>query len=351
MQNLSDISSDFYSAHAAQTAIRKVSIPPLRPTSIDQSIYSWMALPDLIAKLKTKRRDSFDEEADRLERLSVRFVVDTHHHLWFSFEGECGVTIPAHSDMVNDADVLSAGNLVFSDDYQTIIEITNKSGHYEPAFGSVVFLISSLFALESDPRFPVQIASEIKLVSYQKITIFNPEPIAEITLSKQELRNLLPLTLQSNISDLCPYIKQRRRDKVIIINQHSDEGLDSDEGSTDHSASDQENVFQDTVSNSHSSSFSQFTGGFFGAMAHSPNRPRKRALEPNMISAQSLPLTTTTSSSSSGQSNEIAPPTSPIGSPKKALTSTMQGLGVLTPVRSTPPRKRNSSSVENSFSI
>ena len=194
-------------------------------------------------------------------------------------------------------------------------------------------------------------ASEIKLVRYQKITVFNPEPIAEITLSKQDLCNLLPINPQSNISDLCPYIKQRRRDKVIIINQHSDEGLDSDEGSTDHSASDQDNVFQDNISNSHSSSLSQFAGSLFGSIAHSPSRARKRVLDPNTISPQSLPLTSMAPSSSSGQSNDIAPLSSPIRSPKKALTSSMQGLGVLTPGRKTPQRNPDSSSVENPFSI
>lgn len=126
---------------------------PPKPHSylIKQFIYSITAMPMLIESLKRQNnlltKDVFFDE-EQLEVHTIRYVVDETEELWFAQEGETGPRVPAHSDMVNEADVLAAGNIVFSADYTRIIEINNKSGHYRPNFGSMIFVIKQLLSAQ-----------------------------------------------------------------------------------------------------------------------------------------------------------------------------------------------------------
>ncbi len=210
MINSSEMSVDFHAAALERGQISPIKIDPSisKIYSFKQYIYSWMALDELIKELKKQPRDTFDPENDRLERLSIRFVVDKMGNPWFALEGEESGSTPVHSQMVNEDVVLTAGNLVFSEDYETIIEITNKSGHYLPEFKTMVFFTQILFALEADPRFYLRIAPEIKVVRYARQSSFIPDPISHITLPKEALRNALPVDLTPLIQHY-PFAKIR----------------------------------------------------------------------------------------------------------------------------------------------
>ncbi|MGV3740550.1 MAG: hypothetical protein ACO1N3_04590 [Gammaproteobacteria bacterium] len=235
MFNLSDIYTDFQLAIASLKKTPKINtISDVHKGPINQKIYSWMALNELIQYLKQQKPDPFDDEADRLELFSIRFVVDRNMRVWFSREGTCSSGVPAHSDMVGDEQVYAAGNLVFSKDYTTIVEITNKSGHYEPQFGTLVFFLSILFALEENPNFPVRIAEEIKLVKYKKQTDFNPVPVSELSVLKADLYHLIPADFKVITTGEYPFIKLRRCDGVQVIepNQFEVSAEDANENDT-----------------------------------------------------------------------------------------------------------------------
>ena len=226
MINLTDIRNNFNKSIATFETFSKVRILSVSSKGyINQKIYSWMALNDLIQVLKQQRPDSFDDENDRLEHFTIRFVVDTNMRIWFAREGICDSSIPAHSDMVADENVYTAGNLVFSKDYTTIIEITNKSGHYLPPFGSLVIFISLLLRLENNPGFPARIAEQIKLVNYQKQTCFAPVAISEGTVSKSDLSSSIPFDDRIETTGEYPFIKQLKPEGVCFL------GLDSSEDS------------------------------------------------------------------------------------------------------------------------
>lgn len=121
-------------------------------------VYSFSALPVLIEKMK--RVSNFDFS----QKYSVRFTIDQDRNCWFAFEGRPGDMIeytdsrlrrespeqaPAHSDMTSTRTSISAGIIVFSDDYQ-ITRITNFSGHYRPSAGSLVWIIASLIQLNAN---------------------------------------------------------------------------------------------------------------------------------------------------------------------------------------------------------
>jgi hypothetical protein len=219
MINLSDVRTDFQTALARFERINPVKInAPTQKNYIKQYIYSWMALHDLIELLKKQSKDTYDPDADRLERFSVRFVVDRNFHCWFAREGDGTGCIPAHSDMVDNQSVFTAGNLVFSEDYTTIIEITNKSGHYEPRFGTLVFFLALLFSLESNPNFSLKIAPDITLVNYEKVTSFQPEAIAMCCLQKTALQEMIPADVRLQPSDQAyDFIRVRTEDRVTVV--------------------------------------------------------------------------------------------------------------------------------------
>ncbi len=218
MINSSEMSIGFHDASRQSAPIWPIRIAQSvsEPSSFKQYIYSWMALDELIKVLKKQPRDTFDPENDRLERFSIRFVIDTSGNPWFALEGEVSVLTPAHSQMVDQDAVLTAGNIVLSEDYSTIIEITNKSGHYLPEFNTLVFFIKMLFAVEADSRFSLKIAPEMKIVRYAKQSSFIPDPISHITLSKEALYSLLPIDFMPQIQAY-PFAKLRKAEGIQSV--------------------------------------------------------------------------------------------------------------------------------------
>lgn len=106
-------------------------------------IYPICALDDLIAVLRSK------EEPE----VVVRYLVDMNGYFWFAEEGHPSKLIPSHNQMVGNSSetptCLTAGNLVFSDDYQSIIAIDHKSGNFKPSFNSLLWALVILAANEA----------------------------------------------------------------------------------------------------------------------------------------------------------------------------------------------------------
>lgn len=165
-----------------QEYTRKTVLKPA-PTICDRPIphhnhhiYSYGALHELLTILSNMKPDDSMPEQDEIERYAVRFVVDTDGQLWFAQEGERRETVPAHSEMRSRC--YSAGNLFFSKDYQSIVKITNKSGHFKPHMGSLIWVIATLLSVEA-PISPT--------------VILDFYPIAEpLNVTFDDLVNLLP---------------------------------------------------------------------------------------------------------------------------------------------------------------
>ena len=113
--------------------------------------------------------DKFIATISDKKATTVRFLVDMKYQLWFAEEGAASKKIPAHYQMTNEppsaASCISAGNIIFSSDYQTITHVNHKSGDFRPDFNSLQYL------------FAILIANEDKLTS-QGISI-NPELCVE----------------------------------------------------------------------------------------------------------------------------------------------------------------------------
>ena len=287
MHNLTDIRVDFQNTLNQFQTIPPVKIlAPKKVQNVKQYIYSWMALPDLIEILKQQIPDTFDEEADRLERFTVRFVVDQHRKPWFALEGELSVSRPAHSDMVNNEPVYSSGNMVFSKDYSTIEEITNKSGHYEPAFGTLVFFLNLLLDLEKHSKFPFRIADQLKLVQYQKKEdCFNPHPVIELLLSKTELENLIQADPRLTANNDYPRIKLRTPNRMICMESRSYPSSSEQISDTDTSGSSEpEETYSATIPQQRRipNSVGRYSQSLFGGAPPSPSIARKRKETPTV---------------------------------------------------------------------
>ena len=106
-------------------------------------IYPLSALNDLIAILSSK------EEPE----VVVRYLVDKNGHFWFAEEGPASRIIPSHAQMIGSSlkkpTCLTAGNLVFSKDYRSIIAIDHKSGDFKPSFNSTQWALVILVANEA----------------------------------------------------------------------------------------------------------------------------------------------------------------------------------------------------------
>lgn len=276
MLDLSDIRNQFQTAFTTPALISKKRTPAvLGKYSIRQSIYSWMALHELIAILKKitlspfDSEDDFESEDDRLNKYSIRFVIDSEMQIWFAREGTYSGSIPAHSHMVDDESVFAAGNLLLSEDYRSIVGITNKSGHYEPGLGTLVYVIAVLFSLENHPKFPLKFAPNITLTEYRVATAFHPKPTANLEISKANLQHLLPENSEPTLREDSPYKKLRTANTMIII--ESDSSLSSP--SSRSSSSDR---------NSSLGSLDSFADRFFGSAGSrspSPDSGKKRPAE------------------------------------------------------------------------
>ncbi len=168
-----------------------------RPQSFyNHHIYSYGALDVLINRLKNITPDS-DElyEQDQLTRFSVRYIVDVDGTLWFAQEGETGGTVPAHTDMRDRC--YAAGNIFFSQDYESIIKITNKSGHFKPDNSSLIWAIAALRSVDAP------LASNVILELQSSVN-------TPINLTSDELWSLLPEgTLPESQSDFIIEVKSR----------------------------------------------------------------------------------------------------------------------------------------------
>ena len=205
----------FNQAYLDRSQINPVSYlnDPKLGSVFNQYIYSWEALPELIIGLKNKSSrlfpDDWDYEEERLECHTIRFVIDTNGEIWFAPEGQISRSTPAHSDMVNNNPVMSAGNLVFSDDYSKIIEVNNKSGHFFPEFHSLVFVLQALLSLELDVEFPVKLDENITISKLVK-----KDTVPQLMLSKHQLQ-------QELIAEITPpapasiFMKCRTSDGVL----------------------------------------------------------------------------------------------------------------------------------------
>lgn len=152
-----------------------------RPLARDVShlIYSYKALPKLINELKKRTRSPWDDEdEDQLDRFAVRFVVDLTGTIWFAREGSTGLLVPDHAHMSHTC--YSAGNIYFSQDYQSITKITNKSGHFKPDPDTLVWAIAALSSLD------VSFAPSLSMVMHTKIDSI------DIKLSAEALLSLMP---------------------------------------------------------------------------------------------------------------------------------------------------------------
>ena len=152
-----------------------------RPLARDVShlIYSYKALPELIKELKKRTRSSWDDEdEDQMYRFAVRYVVDLTGTIWFAKEGSTGRLVPDHAHMSHAC--YSAGNIYFSEDYQSITKITNKSGHFKPDPDTLVWAIAALSSLDAS------FAPSLSMVMHTKSDSIVSE------LSAEELLSLLP---------------------------------------------------------------------------------------------------------------------------------------------------------------
>ena len=107
------------------------------------TIYPLCALDDLITVLRSK------EEPE----VVVRYLVDKNGYFWLAEEGPASKIIPSHARMMGNSlkapSCLTAGNLVFSEDYRSIIAIDHKSGDFTPSFNSLQWALVVLIANEA----------------------------------------------------------------------------------------------------------------------------------------------------------------------------------------------------------
>lgn len=112
-------------------------------------IYPITRINSLIALLQKRNKeqqlDSFDEDYSH----KARYIMDNNFNMWFALEGEAFGDIPSHVAMTGQEDAsatcIAAGNITFSQDYEKIIGISNKSGHFKPYFNSVQWALVALY--------------------------------------------------------------------------------------------------------------------------------------------------------------------------------------------------------------
>lgn len=214
MINFSEIVTDFRQAHQNPVLIPPVKIQLAGPDRSfpRQYIYSWKALPELINQLRKVSKNNHDLEEDRNDRLGLRYAVDRNGNAWFAREGEESSSVPTHSEMVDGDYVQTSGSIFFSEDYKTIVEITNKSGHFLPEFQTIVSFLTILFSLENNPEWAVSIAPKVTLVNYRKSeSKFAPDPTSSITVPKRKLQFALNKLVAPVLVDY-PFARLRKID-------------------------------------------------------------------------------------------------------------------------------------------
>ncbi|NDH09358.1 MAG: hypothetical protein EBY16_07075 [Gammaproteobacteria bacterium] len=140
--SLNTISTEFEAAFNQKKRIRPTARPDRPLHQYAHTIYPLQCLAALSEQVKIKASknrayNTLDDEF--LPNYAARFVVALNGQILFSLEGPRSKSVPAHSDI--ESTVLTAGNIIFSSDYSKIAQITNKSGHFQPSFGTLVFAI------------------------------------------------------------------------------------------------------------------------------------------------------------------------------------------------------------------
>lgn len=146
IEEIKALLSAAYQEKKIMLPLNEVCDRPLR-NGYRHYIYSYAALPELIKELKRIPARQSDDEDDTRDRLAVRYTVDDEGKIWFAKEGRPSMSIPDHARIRSHC--YSAGNIYFSEDYESITHITNKSGHFQPSPGTLVWAIAALLSLKA----------------------------------------------------------------------------------------------------------------------------------------------------------------------------------------------------------
>ena len=197
----------FLKSHHENKRIRKVRSCDTPVRIISHKIYNYDALDVLKGELQKIVGDRNDDD-DLLDKYAVRYVVDSDGVMWFAKEGPTSSYTPNHGQM--RAVVYAAGNLYFDEHYHYITEITNKSGHFKPSPGTLVWAIGALLALNAP------LAENIKIQVYDEgITTKRPENL--MTMSLDDLKHIMPCPIDELIChDRVALIEETTRDDVIL---------------------------------------------------------------------------------------------------------------------------------------
>lgn len=201
--SLNTISTEFEAAFNQKKRIRPTA-PPDRPLQYRYTFYPLQCLAELSEQVKTKASknrayNTLDDEF--LPNYAVRFVVAIDYQILFSFEGPRSKSVPAHSDIVSP--VLTAGNIYFSSDYSQIVQITNKSGHFKPSFGSLVFAIP-LILRSGFPLAPLICLSDEVTKQEEKFTVEQLASLIPKIVQESELlerNSSSEIMISSNLTD------------------------------------------------------------------------------------------------------------------------------------------------------
>lgn len=161
------------------------------------TLYPIHRLAELVAIIQAKSQKK------------LRFVVDRSGHAWFAEEGSPNRTTPAHYQMLDSNErhtqCITAGSIRFSDDYQTIAKIKNKSGDFHPSVDSLKWFLAILLGNPVGNSWLPQTVLVIKLE--------NDRPTASYGLDKMELHTWLSTTLGAEFNTVQ---HQPEQCKVIV---------------------------------------------------------------------------------------------------------------------------------------
>ena len=102
--------------------------------------------------------------------------------------------------------------LIFSaTDFETITEISNKSGHFKPSFASLLWMVAVLYANQEDFKFaPVTKLCHVSI---------RAEEDFEISVSIEELFDLLPTALKENAHLMDALIANNQSEDIVQVGQ------------------------------------------------------------------------------------------------------------------------------------
>lgn len=129
-------------------------------------IHSLTTLNQLLAKKKANK-----------EIPTLRFLVDVQGYVWFAEETLPGIKAPKHYQMtgksITEAFCITAGNIKFRNtSYQTLKNISHRSGDFHPSFYSLRMFLAILVAHEQNLPFKLPFILTIKEFNQQGDLIF-----------------------------------------------------------------------------------------------------------------------------------------------------------------------------------